>query len=64
MTIEEKKEILETFNWIKVKKYIELDPRMSSDDYDWKTEYFNLLNHHKKETDFLIKKVRDLVSLT
>lgn len=55
----ERKEILETFKWIKVERYMEKD--ITDDSVDWKKSYFELLEHHKKETDFLIKKIRELV---
>lgn len=59
MSEAEKKEILETYNWIKVKKYNE--ESLSDGSVDWREAYEQLLNHHKKETDFLIKTVRKLV---
>lgn len=59
MTDLEKKEYLETFKWIKVKKYVEEE--ITDGSVDWRDAYFELLDHHKKETDFLIKKVRELV---
>lgn len=55
MSESDKKEILETYNWIKVKKY-EDDLGLS-----WEERYKKLEEHHKKETEFLIKKVRDII---
>lgn len=57
MTDLEKKEYLETFKWIKVKRYVEKEPG----DIDYQDEYFKLLEHHNKETEFLINEVRKLV---
>jgi len=55
----ERKEILETYKWIKVPKYYEVDP--NKEDIDWKAEYQKLMEHHKEETEFLIKKVRKII---
>lgn len=54
----EKQEILESYKWIKVKKYSE---KTTTDEVDWKSEYFKLLEHHKNETSFLIQFVRNLI---
>ncbi len=55
MTPEDKEEILNTYKWIKVKRY-------NKDLYsDWKDAYEALEEHHTKETEFLIKKIRDIV---
>lgn len=50
------KEILETYNWIKTKKYND-DITLS-----WEERYKKLEKHHIEETSFLIGKVRDIVS--
>lgn len=55
MSTEEKKEILETYKWIKVKKYID-DESLSFED-----RYKILLDHHEKESKFLIDKIREIV---
>jgi hypothetical protein len=55
MTPEEKEEILNTYKWIKVKRYDE-------NNYSDVSEAYNALNeHHAKETEFLIKKIREIV---
>ncbi len=51
-------EILNSYNWIKVKFLREADQK--DPNLDWKDEYSTLLNHHKKETEFLINKCREL----
>ena len=48
------KEILETYNWIKTKKYND-DITLS-----WEERYKKLEKHHIEETSFLIEKVRDI----
>jgi hypothetical protein len=50
-----------SFKWIKVKRYTEADPR--NPNIDWKYEYNDLVNHHKSETEFLIKKCRELANM-
>ena len=55
LDISEKKEILETYKWIKVKKYID------DDNLSWEDRYKKLENHHIDETNFLINKLRDIV---
>jgi hypothetical protein len=50
------KNILETYDWIKIKKY-EDDDTLSS-----KEPYKKLEAHHVEETTFLINKVREIVS--
>ena len=55
ITREEKKEILETFKWIKVKHYKD-DETLS-----WEERYKKLEEHHIEETNFLINKLRDIV---
>lgn len=51
----DKKEILQTYKWIKVKKY--------SDDetLTWEERYKKLEEHHIEETSFLINKIREIV---
>jgi len=53
--------IIHTFHWIKVKRYTEpkemTDPRAI---VDWEYAYKALNEHHTKETEFLIGKVREL----
>ncbi|MBP6732083.1 MAG: hypothetical protein KA149_08490 [Chitinophagales bacterium] len=51
----EKKEILETYKWIKVKKY------NMREDLSWEERYKELEQHHLEETTFLIEKIRELV---
>lgn len=57
--IAEREEILNSYTWIKVPKYYEIDP--NKEDVDWKVEYQKLIQHHKLETEFLITKIRGLV---
>ncbi|NJL61760.1 MAG: hypothetical protein HC903_07945 [Methylacidiphilales bacterium] len=57
MTPEEKKEILETYKWIKVKPY-QLDESKS-----WEERYQDLDKHHLEETNFLITKIREIIEL-
>jgi hypothetical protein len=56
MSAEEKQEILETYKWIKVKKYVD-DTNLS-----WEERYKRLEQHHVEETTFLINKVREIVN--
>ena len=56
MDTAEKKQILETFSWIKVKQHRD-DPSKS-----WEERYRELEKHHRSETEFLIKKVREIVA--
>ena len=56
MTESEKKEILETYKWIKVKKFVD-DPSKT-----WEERYKFLEEHHSMETNFLINKVREIVN--
>lgn len=51
----EKKEILETYKWIKIKKY------KDDDTLTWEERYKRLEQHHIEETNFLIGKVREIV---
>ncbi|WP_299621465.1 hypothetical protein [uncultured Tenacibaculum sp.] len=55
MTQEEKQIILETYKWIKVKKYVD-DQSLS-----WEERYKRLEKHHLEETNFLIDKIREVV---
>jgi hypothetical protein len=61
MEREDLEKILEGFTWIKVKKYEELT---YVDEYEEinGSHYCDLLNHHKKETEFLINKCRELAT--
>jgi hypothetical protein len=56
MTQEQKGEILETYKWIKIKRYVD-DESLSCE-----VRYLRLLEHHTKETEFLINKIREIVS--
>lgn len=55
MSQEEIKEILESYRWIKVKKY-QLDENAT-----WEERYQQLEVHHLEETNFLIEKIRQIV---
>jgi hypothetical protein len=55
LTEEEKREILETYKWIKVKKY------MMDENLSWEERYRKLDEHHIEETNFLINKIREIV---
>ena len=55
LTEEEKREILETYKWIKVKKYV-MDENLS-----WEERYKKLDEHHIEETNFLINKIREII---
>jgi len=55
MTEEEKKEILETYRWIKVKKFVD------DNSLTWEERYKRLEEHHLQETNFLIEKIRGVV---
>jgi hypothetical protein len=52
----EKKQILETYSWIKVKAHRD-DPTKS-----WEERYRDLEKHHLAETQFLINKIREIVA--
>lgn len=52
----DKKEILESYKWIKVKKY------KDDDTLSWEERYKLLEQHHIEETNFLIDKIRKIVS--
>lgn len=55
MDKEEKQEILDTYKWIKVKKYVD-DETLS-----YEERYRRLEQHHIEETTFLINKIREIV---
>jgi hypothetical protein len=55
MTPEEKQEILETYKWIKVKRYQDDETK------SWEERYRELETHHLEETIFLIKKIREII---
>jgi hypothetical protein len=52
MNLDELDEILNSLKWIKVKAF---DPKGTLQE-----KYDRLMDHHIEETDFLIKKVREL----
>lgn len=52
MKLDELNEILNSYNWIKVKAF---EPKGTLQE-----KYDSLMDHHIAETDFLIKKVREL----
>lgn len=60
MNKEEFLEITTTFNWIKVKKWNEIQAKELEEKEDFDILYEQLKNHHEKETMFLIEKVREL----
>jgi hypothetical protein len=51
----EKKEILESYKWIKVKKYVD------NESLSWEERYRKLEEHHIEETTFLINKIREII---
>lgn len=55
---EDLEEIINSYKWIKVKKYVEEDSRNPM--VEWKSAYHSLAKHHKEETKFLINKCREL----
>ena len=55
MKPEEKEEILNSYKWIKVPKYVD-DQNLS-----WEDRYQKLNAHHIEETTFLIEKIRAFV---
>lgn len=54
--MDELEKILNGYSWIKTKKF---DDKLRGDD-DVDVMYKGLQEHHKEETEFLIKKVREL----
>lgn len=57
MTKEELDQILNSFDWIKVRRFDETVSAMNA--YD-ELKFRKLIQHHNSETDFLIKKVREM----
>ena len=55
MKEKEKKEILETYDWVKIKKY------KDDESLTWEERYKMLEKHHIEETNFLIGKIRTLI---
>ncbi len=55
MTKEELEEILNTYKWIKVKRFKD-DVNLS-----WEDRFKALEEHHVQETSFLVDKIRELV---
>ncbi len=55
LTEEQVREILETYRWIKVKRFVD-DPTLSAEE-----RFKRLEEHHNRETTFLIDFVRELV---
>lgn len=53
----ELKAMADSYSWIKVKRF---DPNIYDYATDYETLYEDLLEHHKKETEFLINKCREL----
>jgi hypothetical protein len=49
----------EDFSWVKVKNYFEIKGYEFDTQLD-RQHYDGLLDHHKKETEFLINKCREL----
>jgi hypothetical protein len=47
------------YSWIKIKKG-PTDCEAANPMTEWKSEYFQLLKHHKQETNFLIAKCQEL----
>lgn len=61
MNKEDLEKIIEDYSWIKVKKFI--DFASSSSDWDSSNDrqhYLKLMEHHERETEFLINKCREL----
>ena len=56
----ERDEILNGYSWVKVPRYYEVDP--NKEDVDWNAEYQKLAEHHKEETEFLITKIREIIT--
>jgi hypothetical protein len=51
----EKEEILTTYKWIKVRRYVD-DERLSIEE-----RFKRLQEHHVEETSFLIDKIKELI---
>ena len=62
MQKEELEKIIDGYSWIKVKKYDEI-PSVEFDSVNDENHYKELLKHHKKETEFLINKCKELAKL-
>lgn len=56
MMDQEKNEILNSYKWIKVKRYND------DDALSWEDRFNSLRDHHIEETTFLINKIREIVS--
>ena len=59
MEKQELETIINSYSWIKVKRFDEV--LRPDDDVD--VMYVGLVEHHKEETEFLIKKCRELAAL-
>lgn len=57
MKPEEKQEILDTYKWIKVKRYQDDETK------SWEERYKQLEKHHLEETNFLITKIREIIQM-
>ncbi len=55
LTEEEKNSILKTYEWIKVKKFVD------EEELTWEERYKKLVEHHIEETSFLINKIREII---
>lgn len=55
--------IIGNYSWIKVKSFNENDYSYINPNVDWKDAYKDLITHHKKETEFLINKCRELAKI-
>lgn len=51
----EKEEILNSYKWIKVKKFVDDETK------SWEERFKALEKHHLEETNFLINKTREIV---
>lgn len=55
MSNEEREEILKTYKWIKVKKFVD------NESLTWEERFKALEEHHIEETRFLINKIREII---
>ncbi len=55
MDNKEKEEILNSYKWIKVKKFVDDETK------SWEERFKALEKHHLEETNFLINKTREIV---
>lgn len=55
-TFNKETEILETYKWIKIKKY------KDDNTLTWEERYKKLEKHHIEETNFLIEKIRNVIN--